>query len=110
MSSASVCPAITTLRWASGPSPSTSWSTWLRRTGGGGVIMLRRMVRQGIRTAARGEDPLGITHREGAVSPTYSHDRVLRIPRAPTLEEGRRLLLDTARQATIEYIQQLAPA
>jgi phenylpropionate dioxygenase-like ring-hydroxylating dioxygenase large terminal subunit len=74
-----------------------------------GVIMLRRMVLQGIRAAGRGEDPLGVTREEGAVIPTYSHDRVLRIPRAPTLEEDRRLLLNTARQATIEYIQQLAP-
>ncbi len=75
-----------------------------------GVIMLRNMVRRGIRAVRSGEDPVGVTRREGAVVPTYSHDRVLRVPPAPTPNEDLRLMRDIARRTTEEYISQLAQA
>ena len=73
-----------------------------------GVIMLRNMVRRGIRAVQSGEDPVGVTRKEGALIPTYSHDRVLHIPPAPTPNEDLQLMRDTARRATEEYISQLA--
>ncbi len=50
-----------------------------------GVIMLRRIVRDGIRAVARGTDPFG------------SRDVVFRVPPAPSPEADRRLLRVTGR-------------
>jgi phenylpropionate dioxygenase-like ring-hydroxylating dioxygenase large terminal subunit len=56
-----------------------------------GVIMLRRIVRDGIRAVARGEDPAGLaTH--GKVIRTFTQDTVLRVPPAADPEEDRRRL------------------
>jgi hypothetical protein len=71
-----------------------------------GVIMMRNMIRDGIRAVRSGVE-LGyrILHNGGAV-PTYGHDRVVAgIPAAATLEADRQLLRDVARKvvsATIE--------
>jgi hypothetical protein len=62
-----------------------------------GVVMLRRIVRDGIRAVARGEDPSGVGFREGAVLRTFTQDLVVRVPPAPTPEEDRRLLRATGR-------------
>jgi nitrite reductase/ring-hydroxylating ferredoxin subunit len=64
-----------------------------------GVIMLRNMVRQGIRAVQHGADPRHNSHQAGQVITTYSHDRVLTgIPPAPTPEEDRQLLRELGRQ------------
>jgi phenylpropionate dioxygenase-like ring-hydroxylating dioxygenase large terminal subunit len=63
-----------------------------------GVIMLRRIVRDGIRAVARGEDPFGVAWPEDKAIRTFTQDVVLRVPAAPTLEEDRRLLRATGRQ------------
>jgi hypothetical protein len=63
-----------------------------------GVIMLRRLVRDGIRAVARGEDPFGATWPEDKAIRTFTQDVVLRVPPAPTPEEDRRLLRATGRQ------------
>jgi nitrite reductase/ring-hydroxylating ferredoxin subunit len=62
-----------------------------------GVIMLRRIVREGIQAVARGEDPLGARWPEGRAVRTFSQDRVLRIPPAADAEADRRLLRQAGR-------------
>jgi len=63
-----------------------------------GVIMLRRIVRDGIRAVAGGEDPPGSRRPEGTVVRTFSQDAVLEIPPATTAEEDRRLLREAGRR------------
>jgi hypothetical protein len=62
-----------------------------------GVIMLRRIVREGIRAVARGEDPPGLPGADGKVIRTFTQDTVLRVPPAADPEEDRRLLRATGR-------------
>jgi phenylpropionate dioxygenase-like ring-hydroxylating dioxygenase large terminal subunit len=62
-----------------------------------GVIMLRRIVRDGIRAVARGDDPPGMGAREGKIVRTFTQDTVLRVPPAADPEEDRRLLRATGR-------------
>ena len=63
-----------------------------------GVIMLRRIVREGIHAVARGEDPYGLGGPEGKPIRTFTQDVVLRIPPAATPDADRRLLRATGRQ------------
>jgi nitrite reductase/ring-hydroxylating ferredoxin subunit len=63
-----------------------------------GVIMLRRIVREGIRAVARGDDPFGVDWPEGETVRTFTQDLVLRIPPAATPEADRQLLRATGRQ------------
>ena len=70
-----------------------------------GVTMLRNTVRRGIRSVLEGQDPLGVVRKEGQVTSTYSHDRVLTgIPPAPTPEEDIQLLRDTGRKVVEDCI------
>jgi phenylpropionate dioxygenase-like ring-hydroxylating dioxygenase large terminal subunit len=62
-----------------------------------GVIMLRRIVRDGIRAVARGADPFAARRSEGKVIRTFTQDVVLRVPPAPSPEAERRLLRATGR-------------
>ena len=73
-----------------------------------GVIKVRSTIREGIRAVQRGEDPQGATFRDGEVIPTYAHDRVLRIPPAPSWEEDRQLLRDTGRKVAEDRIMELS--
>lgn len=61
-----------------------------------GVVMLRRIVRDGIRAVARGGAPWGTHWNEGQVIRTYTQDAVVERPPAPTAEEDRRRLRTTA--------------
>jgi hypothetical protein len=63
-----------------------------------GVVMLRRIVRDGIRAVAEGEVPFGAGRPDGTVIRTFTQDVVLRVPPAPTPEADRRLLRVTGRQ------------
>jgi hypothetical protein len=63
-----------------------------------GVIMLRRIVRDGIRAVAAGQDPWGTHWPEGKVIPTHTQDLVLRIPPAATPEADRRLVREAGRR------------
>jgi hypothetical protein len=63
-----------------------------------GVVMLRRIVREGIRAVARGEDPYGVAWPEGKVLRTFTQDVVLRLPPAATPDADRQLLRATGRQ------------
>jgi nitrite reductase/ring-hydroxylating ferredoxin subunit len=62
-----------------------------------GVIMLRRIVRDGIRAVARGRDPDGTRWPEGKTIPTFTQDVVLRVAPAASAEADRKLLRTTAR-------------
>ena len=70
-----------------------------------GVIMVRRIVRDGIRAVARGEDPKGLGRQSKMPLLTYSSDTVLRIPPSPTPEDDRRLLLKTGRMIADEFLR-----
>jgi nitrite reductase/ring-hydroxylating ferredoxin subunit len=73
-----------------------------------GVIMLRNMIRQGIRAVQQGTDPRHNSHQAGQIISTYSQDRVIAgIPPAPTPEEDRQLLRTTGRKV-VEDCQRLA--
>jgi nitrite reductase/ring-hydroxylating ferredoxin subunit len=63
-----------------------------------GVIMLRRLVREGIEAVAQGGEPAGAARPDGKVLRTFTQDLVLRIPPAPTPEEDRRLLRAAGRR------------
>ena len=63
-----------------------------------GVIMLRRIVRDGIRAVEAGEDPRGATREAGATIRTHCQDTVLKAPAAATPAEDRALLRDTGRR------------
>src|SRR5580704_6435115 len=63
-----------------------------------GIIMMRNMIRRGIRAVGKGEELASPMLRNGSAVPTYSHDRVVSgIAPAPTLEEDRLLLRQVAR-------------
>ena len=63
-----------------------------------GVIMFRKLLRQGIRTVAAGRDPKGVVRKEGPPIPTYSQDTFLRIPPGASTEEETALLRETGRK------------
>jgi nitrite reductase/ring-hydroxylating ferredoxin subunit len=63
-----------------------------------GVVMLRRLVRDGVRAVARGEDPFGTARLDGTVIRTFTQDVVLHRPPAATPEDDRRLLRATGRE------------
>jgi hypothetical protein len=64
-----------------------------------GVIMMRNMIRRGIRTVKSGGNlDYRILHNGGAI-PTHSHDRVVSgIPPAGSPDADKQLLRDTARK------------
>lgn len=63
-----------------------------------GVIMLRRILREGIRAVEAGATPMGADAKAGEVIATCTQDTVLRVPAAATGEEDRRLLRATGRR------------
>ncbi len=73
-----------------------------------GVIMLRNLVRQGVRVVQDGGEPVGVIGEEGDAIPAYAHERVLSISPAPTQEEDRQLLRDIGRRVAEERIEELS--
>jgi phenylpropionate dioxygenase-like ring-hydroxylating dioxygenase large terminal subunit len=70
-----------------------------------GVIMMRNMIRRGIRATRNGEDLDYPILRNGGVIATYGHDRVLRgVAPAPTPEEDKKLLRAVARDVVREAV------
>jgi hypothetical protein len=68
-----------------------------------GVIMLRRLVREGISAVQRGEDPRRVVPTPGQPIPTYGQNTILRLPPAPTRDEEERLLHETGRKVAAGY-------
>jgi hypothetical protein len=69
-----------------------------------GVVMLRRIVREGIRAVQKGEDPEFLHREEGRVIPTYSNDTIIRIPKPGTDEAEKHLLQETGRKVAEEIM------
>jgi hypothetical protein len=63
-----------------------------------GVILLRKLIRDGIDAVQRGEDPLGVFSEDTKGIPTYSQDSVLRLAPEPTAEADLELLRKTGQQ------------
>jgi hypothetical protein len=64
-----------------------------------GIIMLRNIIRRGIRAVQAGADPEHGVLRDGKMVLTYCQDRVVSgMPPAPTAEEDRRLLREVGRK------------
>ncbi len=63
-----------------------------------GIIMMRNMIRRAIRAVGKGEELQSPMLHNGALIPTYSHDRVVAgIAPAPTPDADRRKLREVAR-------------
>ena len=62
-----------------------------------GVIMLRKIVRDGIRAVARGDDPVGTCLPADRVIPTFTQDLVVKLPPAADPDADRKLLRETGR-------------
>jgi nitrite reductase/ring-hydroxylating ferredoxin subunit len=74
-----------------------------------GVLLFRRLLRQGIRAVQQGEDPKGVVRgREGCV-PTYTNDTVVRAPRGATTAEEAAIARDTGRRIAEEYVRNGVP-
>jgi phenylpropionate dioxygenase-like ring-hydroxylating dioxygenase large terminal subunit len=73
-----------------------------------GIIMLRNMVRRGIRAVQQNEDPEGVSFQDNGTISTYCHDRVLDAAPAPTPKEDQELLRTLGRQVMDEYVANLA--
>jgi nitrite reductase/ring-hydroxylating ferredoxin subunit len=63
-----------------------------------GVIMLRKIVRDGIRAVAAGGDPKGVLREPSPPIETFTQDTVLRLPATGDAETDRRLLRETGRR------------
>jgi phenylpropionate dioxygenase-like ring-hydroxylating dioxygenase large terminal subunit len=70
-----------------------------------GIVMLRKILREGARDVAAGRDPKFLSRREGDVHLTYSNDTILRIPQRPTPEEDLKLLFETGRKIAQEFLE-----
>ncbi|HXJ77535.1 MAG TPA: aromatic ring-hydroxylating dioxygenase subunit alpha [Candidatus Methylomirabilis sp.] len=66
-----------------------------------GVIMLRKIVRDGIRAVAAGRDPRFLLRAPAAPIPTACQDTVLRIPQEAEPAADRRLLRETGRKIAL---------
>ena len=71
-----------------------------------GIIMMRNMIRRGIRAVHNGEELDYPILKNGAAVPTYSHDRVVSgIAAASTPEEDKGLLREVARNVVAGTIE-----
>jgi len=74
-----------------------------------GVVMLRRIVRDGIRAVARGEEPRQLACvRQGAIA-TVAQDTVITIPARPDPVADRALLRETGRRVVAGEYLHLVP-
>ena len=63
-----------------------------------GVIMLRKIVRDGVRAVESGETPQGVVRKPGDTITTYCQDTVLRVPPTSSAEDDRVQLRQTGRR------------
>jgi len=74
-----------------------------------GIIMMRNMIRRGVRAVQNNGDPRPETARNGKVIATFAHDRVVPgIPPASTPEDDRQLLRQVARNVVAEAVKSAA--
>ena len=70
-----------------------------------GVMMFRNQTRRGIRAAQAGRDPAGLCRDDGAVTPTYCNDTVMRIPPDADPAVDRQRMRDTGRRLADGYLK-----
>lgn len=72
-----------------------------------GVIMMRRMIRDGIRSIEEGRDPVGV-FRDSVPDPipTYGYETAAKIPPASTPEEDEKLVRETGLEFAKCYLSQ----
>jgi phenylpropionate dioxygenase-like ring-hydroxylating dioxygenase large terminal subunit len=71
-----------------------------------GIIMLRKMIREGIRAVAAGADPHGVSMADTGPIRTYSQDTVIRAAFAGTPDADKQLLVQMGRKVLDgEYIK-----
>lgn len=63
-----------------------------------GVILFRKLLREGIRAVQRGEDPPGLLREPRDPIPTYCHDAVIHAPRGATDEAEAQLFAEMERK------------
>jgi phenylpropionate dioxygenase-like ring-hydroxylating dioxygenase large terminal subunit len=63
-----------------------------------GVIMYRKLLRQGLRAVAAGRDPKGLLRKAEPPIPTYAQDTFLLLPPSATPQEEAALLRETGRK------------
>ena len=71
-----------------------------------GVIMLRNMVRAGVRDVQAGRDPLGSHDNAGQVIRTYANDTVRKVQAASSPEDDIKVLHETGLQVARGYIKE----
>ena len=70
-----------------------------------GIIMVRRILREGIEAVRQGRDPKGIMRDAAGPIPTYGNDTIVRdVSPANTPEEDKRLQMEVGRRVAEEYI------
>jgi phenylpropionate dioxygenase-like ring-hydroxylating dioxygenase large terminal subunit len=74
-----------------------------------GVIMFRKMLREGIRAVQNGQDPKGLCRDAGPLT-TYSQETILKIPPESTPEADRRMLYDLSKKVLDGAYMKTPPA
>ena len=69
-----------------------------------GVVMFRRLLREGIRAVQAGKDPHGL-HRTGQPMPTYGSDRVVPLSAMQGNPDDPNALMQFARQTAAGYLK-----
>ena len=75
-----------------------------------GVIMFRKLLREGIEAVRSERDPRGLVRHDGGPIQTYSQDTILRIPPEATPEGDLVLLRETARKVATGFFLGHPPA
>ena len=70
-----------------------------------GVTMMRKGLRQRVRTVQQGQDPPELKHLSGKTVTTYGGDTLLKVVQAATPEEDRDLVRRTGLELAERYIQ-----
>jgi len=73
-----------------------------------GVILVRKLVREGIRAVQMGQDPRRIVPAAGKAIPTFCRNTVLRVPTAATAEADKDLLRNTGRKVAAALLSGLS--
>src|SRR5437588_11280116 len=71
-----------------------------------GVSMFRNQIRRGSRAVKAGKDPQGLRREEGAVSPTYCNNTVMRLPAPATDTADKKMMRDAGMRLAKSYLKE----
>ena len=74
-----------------------------------GVLLFRRLLRQGIRAVQKGDDPQGVVRAGEETVRTYTNDTVVRAPRGATPAEEEAIARETGRRIAEDYVTNGVP-